>query len=178
MFANGSMYSNMGRSASRMAANSSMTSPEPDSASSLGLPRNLPLLLLQARDCLVAEFKPTLRERGLTVQQWRIMRCLLEQGTLEPREIGDRCQISGPSLAGVLSRMDRAGFIDRRPVLNDQRRLHVSLSKRGKRTALAAAVEIEAAYRSLQYLIGDEASQAMQSSLDALISALRSRRSP
>jgi DNA-binding MarR family transcriptional regulator len=51
--------------------------------------RNLPLLLLQARERVMARFRPILNEHGITEQQWRIVRLLLEEGPLEPREIGE-----------------------------------------------------------------------------------------
>jgi sulfite reductase beta subunit-like hemoprotein len=65
--------------------------------------RNLPLLLLQAREGVMAQFRPILNAHGVTEQQWRIVRALLEQGPLEPRQIGEVCRISSPSLAGVLA---------------------------------------------------------------------------
>ncbi|MBL8355834.1 MAG: homoprotocatechuate degradation operon regulator HpaR, partial [Delftia acidovorans] len=66
--------------------------------------RNLPLLLLQARESVIARFRPILQAHGLTEQQWRIVRALLESGPLEPRQIVEICRISSPSLAGVLAR--------------------------------------------------------------------------
>ena len=69
--------------------------------------RNLPLLLLQARERVIARFRPILNEHGVTEQQWRIVRALLERGPLEPRQIVDVCRISSPSLAGVLARMQQ-----------------------------------------------------------------------
>ena len=47
--------------------------------------RNLPLLLLQAREGVLAHFRPILNAHGVTEQQWRIIRALLEGGPLEPR---------------------------------------------------------------------------------------------
>ena len=72
--------------------------------------RNLPLLLLQAREQVIARFRPILNAHGITEQQWRIVRALLDTGPLEPREIGELCRISSPSLAGVLSRMEELGL--------------------------------------------------------------------
>ena len=49
--------------------------------------RNLALLLLQARESVMAEFRPLLNEHGLTEQQWRVIRALLHDGPLEPRQL-------------------------------------------------------------------------------------------
>ena len=39
--------------------------------------RNLPLLLLQAREGVISRFRPILTEAGFTEQQWRVIRALL-----------------------------------------------------------------------------------------------------
>ena len=67
--------------------------------------RNLPLLLLQARERVISHFRPILNANGVTEQQWRIVRVLYEKPSLEPREIVELCRISSPSMAGVLARM-------------------------------------------------------------------------
>src|SRR6516225_8932574 len=67
--------------------------------------RNLPLLLLQARERVLSHFRPLLNANGVTDQQWRIVRVLYEVPSLEPREIVELCNISSPSMAGVLARM-------------------------------------------------------------------------
>src|SRR5205807_1339178 len=73
--------------------------------------RNLPLLLLQARERVISHFRPILNANGVTEQQWRIVRVLYEQPSLEPREIVELCRISSPSMAGVLAaRADRDSF--------------------------------------------------------------------
>ena len=64
--------------------------------------RNLPQLMLQAREALMAQFRPILNENGVTEQQWRIIRALLTHGPLEPRQLCELCQISSPSIVGVL----------------------------------------------------------------------------
>ena len=38
--------------------------------------RNLPRLLLQAREAVMAHTRPSLREHGLSDQQWRVLRVL------------------------------------------------------------------------------------------------------
>ena len=92
---------------------------------------NLPQRMLKARDSLLANFRPILNPFDVTEQQWRLLRALDEHGPLEPREIGDLCQISSPSMAGMLSRMEDVKLITRGPVEDDQRRVIVRLSPKG-----------------------------------------------
>jgi homoprotocatechuate degradation regulator HpaR len=116
--------------------------------------RNLPLLLLQAREGVMARFRPILNAHGVTEQQWRILRALIEQGPMEPRQIGLICRISSPSLAGVLARMDDLGLVQRERVAEDQRRVMVALTMRSRTLAAAMAPEIEAAYAVIEAHVG------------------------
>src|SRR5215470_20003508 len=94
--------------------------------------RNLPQLMLQAREALMAQFRPILNENGLTEQQWRVLRALLLNGPLEPRHLCALCQISSPSITGVLVRMEEAGLVQRERMEDDQRRLKVSVTARSR----------------------------------------------
>jgi homoprotocatechuate degradation regulator HpaR len=134
--------------------------------------RNLPLLLLQAREQVIARFRPILNEHGITEQQWRIVRALIGTGPLEPREIGERCRISSPSLAGVLSRMEELGYIRRKRLDHDQRRLRVSLTPRSRALSARMAPQIEATYRAIESLIGERFAASFYETLDELIAAL------
>ncbi len=136
--------------------------------------RNLPLLLLQAREHVISRFRPILNAHGITEQQWRIVRALLDTGPMEPREIGLLCRISSPSLAGVLSRMEELGLIKRKRFDHDQRRLHVSLTPRSRALSTRMAPQIEATYRDIEALIGAEFSTRFYGVLDELIGALTS----
>ncbi len=132
-------------------------------------PRNLPLLLLQARERVLARFRPLLNANGLTEQQWRIVRALLDTGPLEPRQIVGHCGISSPSLAGVLARMEELGLVTRERVEHDQRRLMVMLTAKARALAQRMAPEVEALYAALAERVGAERLAAMYAALDELI---------
>ena len=134
--------------------------------------RNLPLLLLQAREHVIARFRPILNAHGITEQQWRIVRALIDTGPREPREIGELCRISSPSLTGVLSRMEELGYIKRKRFDHDQRRLRVSLTPRSRALAGRMAPQIEATYRDIETVIGAEFATRFYRALDELIGAL------
>jgi homoprotocatechuate degradation regulator HpaR len=134
--------------------------------------RNLPLLLLHARESVIANFRPVLNEHGLTEQQWRILRALLELGPLEPREIVRVCRISSPSLAGVLARMDDLRLVKRERLAHDQRRVKVSLTPRSRALAARMAPQIEATYRQIEARIGPEVTERFYRALDELIELL------
>jgi homoprotocatechuate degradation regulator HpaR len=134
--------------------------------------RNLPLLLLQARERVISRFRPILNAHGVTEQQWRLIRTLLERGPMEPRELVEVCQISSPSLAGVLARMDEAGWVQRSRVDNDQRRVSVSLTARSVALAAAIAPKIESVYIDLEGRLGVTFTQRLYAVLDELVETL------
>ncbi|MEY2809501.1 MAG: hypothetical protein RLZ66_1012, partial [Pseudomonadota bacterium] len=76
--------------------------------------RNLPRLLLQAREAVMTHTRPSLREHGLSDQQWRVLRVLGEHANskdgaegVETGRVAREAFLLGPSLTGVLTRMER-----------------------------------------------------------------------
>lgn len=134
--------------------------------------RNLPLLLLQAREAVLARFRPILNEHGVTEQQWRIVRALVERGGLEQRQIAEVCRISSPSLAGVLARMDELGLVQRERLAEDQRRVRVTLTARSRALAQRMAPRIEAIYGELEAQLGSELLERSYATLDELLARL------
>jgi len=134
--------------------------------------RNLPLLLLQAREAVLARFRPILNEEGVTEQQWRVLRALAEQGPLEQRQIAEACRISSPSLAGVLARMDELGLVQRERLAEDQRRVLVSLTAKSRALAQRMAPRIEATYRALEAQLGSSFVAQAYATLDELVARL------
>lgn len=137
--------------------------------------RNLPMLLAQARERVFAQFRPILNSHGVTEQQWRIVRALLETGPLEPRQIGALCGISSPSLAGVLARMEELGLVSRTLVESDRRRRLVSLTERSYALAARMAPEIEAVYERLEQRVDAAKLRGLYRSLDELLALLEPR---
>ncbi|MEY2654223.1 MAG: hypothetical protein RLZZ524_1251 [Pseudomonadota bacterium] len=118
---------------------------------------------------MIAQFRPVLNAHGVTEQQWRIVRALLERGPMEPRQIVDVCRISSPSLAGVLARMDDLGLVHRERHAHDARRVSVTLTDRSRELAAAMAPQIEAIYQTLEAHIGRDFIDRFYATLDELI---------
>ena len=131
--------------------------------------RNLPHLLLRSRETLMAHFRPLLAEHGLTEQQWRILREIVEQGPLEPRQLCEACSISSPSIVGVLARMEETGLVTRERMAHDQRRVRVSLTPKSRRTAQRLIPLVEQRYAALESALGLRAMQEVYDTLDALL---------
>jgi homoprotocatechuate degradation regulator HpaR len=137
--------------------------------------RNLPLLLLQAREAVLSHFRPIINHFGLTEQQWRIIRTLSENDAMEPRQIAEVCKILGPSLTGVLARMDELGLVERRRLDTDQRRMLVSLTAKSRELVKRMAPLVEAQYRELERAVGRAAIADAYRAIDLLLEQLSAR---
>ncbi len=118
--------------------------------------RNLPLRLLQAREVVLAHFRPILSHFGLTEQQWRVIRAIGENGEAEPRELAEICRILGPSLTGILSRMEETGLVHRTRMVEDQRRVLVRLTEKSERLVATILPLIDEQYRLLEDAYGHD----------------------
>lgn len=117
----------------------------------------------------MAHFRPLLGEFGLTEQQWRILREVVEQGPLEPRQLCEACSISSPSIVGVLLRMEETGLITRERMAHDQRRVRVSLTPKSRKIAQQLIPLVEQRYQALEASLGLGAMQEVYDALDALL---------
>jgi homoprotocatechuate degradation regulator HpaR len=133
--------------------------------------RNLPRLLLQAREAVMGHFRPNLRIHGLTDQQWRVLRVLGEQGATDTGTIAAQAYLLGPSLTGVLARMERDGLITRRRDAADARRTRVEATAKGRHLVYKLSESIEGHYVAMEQALGKTQLAQLYGLLDAVIAA-------
>ena len=135
--------------------------------------RNLPRLLLQAREAVMGHTRPSLRQHGLSDQQWRVLRVLGEHagepGGIETGRVAREAFLLGPSLTGVLTRMERDGLLARSRCPQDARRSVVRATAAGLAKVQALSESIEAHYAWMEAQLGKDALQALYTLLDAVI---------
>ena len=131
--------------------------------------RNLPRLLLQAREAVMGHTRPSLREHSLSDQQWRVLRVLGEHGTVETGRVAREAYILGPSLTGVLARMERDGLIRRERDPADQRRTVVEATAKGMKMVGRLSDTIETHYAWLETSLGKQKLAQLYQLLDQLI---------
>ncbi|VTU14034.1 homoprotocatechuate degradation operon regulator HpaR [Variovorax sp. RA8] len=131
--------------------------------------RNLPRLLLQAREAVMAHTRPSLREHGLSDQQWRVLRVLGEHGLVETGRVAREAFILGPSLTGVLARMERDGLIRRARDPADQRRTVVEATAKGMRMVRQLSRSIEDHYAWMEKSLGKQKLSQLYVLLDEVI---------
>ena len=122
----------------------------------------------------MSRFRPVLNQHGVTEQQWRILRVLLDEDGLEPRQLCERCLISSPSIAGVLMRMEEAGLIKRERMEHDQRRVKVTVTAATKKLGKSIAPIIEREYLELEKKVCVKQLQQVYDTLDTLLQNLDS----
>src|SRR3954453_18310701 len=131
--------------------------------------RNLPRLLLQARESVMTHTRPSLREHGLSDQQWRVLRVLGEHGVVETGRVAREAYILGPSLTGVLARMERDGLVQRERDPADQRRSVVEATPKGLKLVGKLSDSVEAHYRWMEQARGKHKLEQLYRLLDELI---------
>lgn len=133
--------------------------------------------LMWAREEIMQRFRPHLHENGLTDQQWRIIRALMEVESREILDLSEMCGIHPASLSRILPKLDAAGIINRRPNEADQRRVIVSIAEKGRELFARLAPESERIYDGIADDIGPELIHDLYIALDKMINALRDKRS-
>lgn len=135
--------------------------------------RNLPRLLLEAREAVMAHTRPSLRVHGLSDQQWRVLRVLGEHADeaagVETGRVAREAYLLGPSLTGVLTRMERDGWIERQRCPQDARRTVVRATPAGLAKVQALSQTIEAHYRWMEQGLGKTNLKALYELLDGVI---------
>jgi homoprotocatechuate degradation regulator HpaR len=135
--------------------------------------RNLPRLLLEAREAVMLHTRPSLREHGLSDQQWRVLRVLGEHAGdpagVETGRVAREALLLGPSLTGVLTRMERDGLISRARCPQDARRTVVRATRAGLKLVATLSETIEAHYAWMEEQLGKAALAKLYVLLDQVI---------
>ena len=134
--------------------------------------RSLPMSLLRAREAVMRQFRPALRQHGLTEQQWRILRALASIDAIEVTELARVAFLLGPSLSRILRDLDARHLIERRIAKTDLRRGVVSISAKGLKLIEAVAPSSEAIYAAMTKRYGARKLVELQDMLHALEGSL------
>ena len=134
--------------------------------------RSLPMSLLRAREAVMRQFRPSLRNHGLTEQQWRILRALTTVDAIEVTELARVAFLLGPSLSRILRDLEARDLIERRAAKADLRRGVVSISARGLKLIEAVAPTSEAIYAEITSRFGARKLAELQDMLGGLARSL------
>ena len=112
--------------------------------------------LIQAREALMTQFRPILNQANITDQQWRIIRLLAENGTLDFQDLANKACILRPSLTGILTRLEKAGMAVRLKPSNDQRRVFLKLTQEGEKLYQSIGEKVDERYDAIENVFSKE----------------------
>ena len=133
----------------------------------LQLDNQLCFALYSASLAMTKVYKPLLDEIGLTYPQYLAMLVLWEKDGLMVSELGERLHLDSGTLTPLLKRMEASGLVSRIRAVEDERRVHVTLTASGRKLK-AKAVGIPACILS--------ASQSSITEITALTQDVRALR--
>ena len=131
--------------------------------------KSLPMALLRAREAVMKKFSPALKEHGLSPQQWRVIRALVEEDVLDATEISERCALLMPSLSRILQNLQKRGLVDRKTACDDQRRSLVSITPAGQQLFRTLSPINEARYAHITEKFGYGKLELLYELLDELV---------
>jgi DNA-binding MarR family transcriptional regulator len=67
-------------------------------------------------------FSARLAQVGITLRQWEVLAWLSSHGASSQAEIAEGLGIEAPTLAGIVTRMERDGWLERKACSNDRRK--------------------------------------------------------
>ncbi|MFP5412779.1 MAG: homoprotocatechuate degradation operon regulator HpaR [Gammaproteobacteria bacterium] len=135
--------------------------------------QSLPMLLLRSHQAVMAEFRPILREHGITDTQWRVLRALTTAESLRASQLAALTLVSGPSLTRILKALEQRRLISRRAEADDQRAARIAISAAGRRLIATVAPHSEARYRAIGERIGADRMDQLYALLGELPERLR-----
>jgi DNA-binding MarR family transcriptional regulator len=99
----------------------------------LHLDNQLCFALYSASLAMTKLYKPLLDELGLTYPQYLAMLALWQEDGLSVSSLGERLRLDSGTLTPLLKRLEAAGLVSRLRAVDDERRVHVSLTTAGRR---------------------------------------------
>ena len=81
---------------------------------------------------VVRQYRKPLKALNLTYTQYVVMMVLWEHGEMTEGELGKRVRLDSGTLAPLLKRLDKAGYINRIRPDNNERKLLLTLTEKGE----------------------------------------------
>ena len=89
---------------------------------------------------VVRQYRQPLEALNLTYTQYLVMMVLWEHGGMTEGQLGEKVHLNSGTLAPLLKRLDKAGYINRIRPDNNERKLFLSLTEKGNALRESAKV--------------------------------------
>jgi homoprotocatechuate degradation regulator HpaR len=134
--------------------------------------QSLPMALLRARESVMRHFRGMLRHFGLTEQQWRVLRALVDVTEIEITRLAEATFLLAPSLSRILKDLEAQKLIGRRISSSDQRFSLVSITDEGRALVACIGVQSEGIYGEIAQRAGSDRLAALMDLLHEIDKAL------
>lgn len=109
-----------------------MAAQQPDTSAPIQLDRYLPYLINRAGVSLATRFSTTLRQAGITLQDWRVLAALREKNGQRLTELAQRTSIEVSTLSRLVGGLETAGMVSRGRDSDDARAIAIRLMPAGE----------------------------------------------
>jgi homoprotocatechuate degradation regulator HpaR len=129
--------------------------------------------LLGAREAVMEPIRPLLRDAGVTEQQWRVLRVVNDEGSINASSLADAAMLHGPSVTRILRELKDRGLIERRADPEDARRSIIRITIEGEELVRVTAQQTRAILDQYATVFGRERVAALRAELIAFSRAIR-----
>jgi homoprotocatechuate degradation regulator HpaR len=95
--------------------------------------RSLPIALIRAREGVMSPIRVMLAETGITEQQWRVLRVLVEFGRMDTKTLANRSSLLFPSLTRIAATLRDKGLVTQTRDDKDRRRQFIEITANGEK---------------------------------------------
>lgn len=104
----------------------------------------------------MAPLREMLASTGVTEQQWRVLRVLDENRTMEPKALAEQACLLLPSLTRIMQSLEERGLMSRAKDPNDGRKLQLTITDEGRALLERHKGESNRIFDALEARFGEE----------------------
>lgn len=131
------------------------------------------VILLGAKEAVLAPMRPKLREYGITEPQWRVLRVINDRGAPDATGLAEVGHLHAPSVTRILKELEGRKLIVRKPDANDRRRSLVALTPEGREVVKDISREVLRVMRLNSDRFGAQRLERLADELRALSAAIK-----
>lgn len=129
--------------------------------------------LLRARESVMGPLRPILRQINLTDPQWRVLRVLADEGSLDPSSLAEASLLHTPSVSRILSELLSRKLILREISPEDKRRSIITISEDGLNLVKSVALQVVPILENYADIFGKERLRNLMNELSEFAEALQ-----
>ena len=137
--------------------------------------RALPLALLRARETVMYPIRGLLKDHDITDQQWRVLRVLHENGSMDAKELAKSACVLAPSLTRIIKNLEEKAFLTRCADGKDGRRVLLEILPEGKSLIESVTPEVQVVYGQFEEKYGKEKMSELLDLLHDVVESLNQR---